>query len=48
MIEAVVSRIDAIQPWRDRYRQEMPRQILHDSIHYRAGWIVGQRERGKG
>jgi GNAT superfamily N-acetyltransferase len=25
-------------PWRDRYRAEMNCQIIHDSIHSRAGW----------
>lgn len=38
VMSAVASHLDAIQPWRDRYRQEMPRQIVHDSIHYRNGW----------
>lgn len=38
MLSAVPSSIDAIQPWRDRYRQEMACQIIHDSIHYRPGW----------
>jgi GNAT superfamily N-acetyltransferase len=38
MVTAVPSRLEDIQPSRDRYRQEMPRQILWDSIHYRNGW----------
>jgi RimJ/RimL family protein N-acetyltransferase len=27
-----------IRPWRDLYRQEMNCQIVHDSMHARAGW----------
>lgn len=27
-----------ILPWRERYRQEMNCQIIHDSIHRRPGW----------
>jgi GNAT superfamily N-acetyltransferase len=38
MVTAIPSRLEDIQPWRDLYRQEMPRQILWDSIHYRPGW----------
>lgn len=34
----VAASINEIQPWRDTYREEMPRQIVHDSIHYRPGW----------
>lgn len=29
---------DELQPWRDRYRQEMNCQIIHDSLHARPGW----------
>jgi GNAT superfamily N-acetyltransferase len=28
----------AVLPWRDMYRLEMNCQIIHDSIHSRAGW----------
>ncbi len=38
MVTVAPSRLEDIQPWRDRYRQEMPRQIVHDSIHNRNGW----------
>jgi hypothetical protein len=27
-----------VRPWRDMYRLEMGRQIVHDSIHSRPGW----------
>ncbi len=30
--------LDGIRPWRDMYRLEMSCQIVHDSIHDRAGW----------
>lgn len=30
--------LEAILPWRDDYRLEMGCQIVHDSIHRRAGW----------
>ena len=30
--------LETILPWRDLYRQEMNCQIIHDSIHTRAGW----------
>jgi GNAT superfamily N-acetyltransferase len=30
--------LQTILPWRDRYRQEMNCQVIHDSIHFRSGW----------
>src|SRR6266581_3588929 len=30
--------LPTLQPLRDRYRQEMNCQIIHDSIHIRPGW----------
>lgn len=30
--------VPEILPWRERYRQEMNCQILHDSLHSREGW----------
>jgi RimJ/RimL family protein N-acetyltransferase len=30
--------LDSIQAWREMYRLEMNCQIIHDSIHSRAGW----------
>lgn len=37
-----VERVDleAIRPWRDRYRQEMNCQIIHEAIHARPGWTT--------
>ena len=32
--------VSAILPWRDRYRQEMNCQIVHDSLHGREGWTL--------
>jgi hypothetical protein len=29
-----------ILPWREVYRQEMKRQIIHDSLHGREGWTL--------
>lgn len=34
------SSIDRTFPLRDRYRQEMNCQVVHDSIHTRPGWTV--------
>jgi hypothetical protein len=31
-----------IQPWRERYRRMMNRQVVHDSLHTRAGWTESQ------
>ena len=30
--------VEEILPWRDRFRQEMSCQIVHDSLHARSGW----------
>jgi len=30
--------VSEILPWRDRFRQEMACQIVHDSLHAREGW----------
>jgi GNAT superfamily N-acetyltransferase len=30
--------LEEIAPWRDLYRQSMNCQVLHDSLHPRAGW----------
>lgn len=30
--------VEAIEPWREAYRREMNCQIVHDSLHARAGW----------
>ena len=38
MPHATETTLDAIRPWRDLYRQEMNCQVIHDSIHGRAGW----------
>ncbi len=27
-----------LRPWRERYRAEMNCQVVHDSLHGRAGW----------
>ena len=35
--------LDHILPWRALYRQEMNCQIIHDSIHARAGWTEEYR-----
>src|SRR5882672_1106182 len=32
--------VEDILPWRDMYRLEMGCQIIHDSIHSRAGWTL--------
>ncbi len=37
-ISATETTVEAITPWRDFYRQEMPCQIIHDSLHVREGW----------
>jgi len=39
-ISAVVTTLERIQAWREMYRHEMNCQIIHDSIHGRAGWTV--------
>jgi GNAT superfamily N-acetyltransferase len=35
---ATESPLPLVLPWRDLYRQEISCQIIHDSIHFRAGW----------
>jgi hypothetical protein len=37
---AVVSSAEDVLPLREQYRQEMNCQIVHDSIHRRAGWTT--------
>ena len=37
-ISATPVRVEDILPWRDLYRQEMHRQIVHDNMHARTGW----------
>jgi len=34
------SSVPEIEPWRERYREEMSCQIVHDSIHCRPGWTL--------
>jgi GNAT superfamily N-acetyltransferase len=36
--QAKLSSAPEVQPLRERYREEMNCQIVHDSIHRRAGW----------
>lgn len=38
MPQATPTALATILPWRDLYRQEMNCQVIHDSIHARAGW----------
>lgn len=40
LAQAISSTAEAVFPLRVRYRQEMNRQIVHDSIHRRAGWTA--------
>jgi len=35
---AKAASVEEVTPWRDMYRLEMSCQIIHDSIHRRAGW----------
>ena len=37
-IAARASKLDEIEPLREKYRKEMDCQVIHDSIHERAGW----------
>jgi GNAT superfamily N-acetyltransferase len=37
-LSVIESSVKDIEPWRDLYRQEMKCQIIHDSLHARAGW----------
>jgi GNAT superfamily N-acetyltransferase len=39
-LSAKSTTVEAILPWRDRYRDEMRCQIVHDSLHSRAGWTI--------
>jgi len=39
-VEAKLSSTAALMPLRTRYREEMNCQIVHDSIHRRAGWAL--------
>ena len=38
--QATLSSAPAVLPLRERYREEMNRQIVHDSIHRRTGWAL--------
>src|SRR5438093_36695 len=38
--QAKLSSAPDILPFRERYRQEMNCQVVHDSIHRRAGWTL--------
>ena len=35
---AILVPVQEILPWREHYRQEMNCQVIHDSLHSRAGW----------
>src|ERR1051326_2828997 len=37
-LSATATTLENIRLWRDMYRLEMSCQIIHDSIHDRAGW----------
>jgi GNAT superfamily N-acetyltransferase len=37
-VSAIATSHESIRRWRDMYRLEMSCQIIHDSIHDRAGW----------
>jgi GNAT superfamily N-acetyltransferase len=39
-ISVRVCELDEIKPLRERYREEMNCQIIHDSIHVRPGWTI--------
>lgn len=39
-MSATEAPLQLVLPWRDLYRQEMSCQIIHDSIHFRAGWTL--------
>jgi GNAT superfamily N-acetyltransferase len=39
-MSATEASLQLVLPWRDLYRQEMSCQIIHDSIHFRAGWTL--------
>jgi GNAT superfamily N-acetyltransferase len=40
--------VEAILPWRERYRTEMGCQIVHDSLHARVGWTEPYLLRAEG
>jgi GNAT superfamily N-acetyltransferase len=42
-VTAAISSTADVQPLRERYRQEMNCQIVHDSIHRRHGWTTTYR-----
>jgi GNAT superfamily N-acetyltransferase len=37
-LSATAVPVEAILPWREKYRAEMNCQVVHDSLHSRAGW----------
>ncbi len=37
-LTALATTVDTIRPWRVRYVREMNCQVVHDSLHARAGW----------
>jgi GNAT superfamily N-acetyltransferase len=37
-IDVRITELDEIEPFREQYRKEMNCQVIHDSIHSRAGW----------
>lgn len=37
-VDAQITSLEQILPWRDLYRHEMNCQIIHDSLHERDGW----------
>lgn len=37
-LDAQLTSLEQILPWRDLYRHEMNCQIIHDSLHERDGW----------
>ena len=39
-VQAKLSAAPDVLPFRERYREEMNCQIVHDSIHRRAGWTL--------
>lgn len=53
-VSAAPTEFERIRRWRDAYRLEMSRQIIHDSIHDRDGWtqeyllVVGDTAVGYG
>src|SRR6266581_9467554 len=39
-VQAKLSAAPDVLPFRERYREEMNCQIVHDSIHRRTGWTL--------